>query len=267
VPTGGEPGKLAISDNGQTLYFSTNSGTQVGKMDLTSQTLGAQFTLGGNGTYTVSDLAVLPGSPSSVAVARSPDAGVAIYDNGIQRPVVTNQATINAIAFANSATSLYGADSEDSGFEFTAMSVNSSGVTITAAVDGIPMGRPLVFDNGVLYGGLGRAVDPATQNVVGSFPLIGGGYVVSDSAMNRVFFLTWNGGNQTTIQAFDRTNFTLVGSLAMTLTDSPFTVGSLVRWGSDGLAFRTSSQIIFARIPALWIERVGVKRRSQTTSQ
>jgi acyl dehydratase len=95
---GSEPGKLAISDNGQYLYVALDGAAAVRRFDIPSQTAGLQFALGSDaffGPYYAEDIAVLPGNPTAIAVSRknlgvSPrHAGVAIYDNGVKRPTET----------------------------------------------------------------------------------------------------------------------------------------------------------------------------------
>src|SRR5207249_1382365 len=92
---GSEPGKLAVSDNGQYLYVSLDGAAAVRRLDLASGTPGLQFSLGSSplndGLYYVDDVKVLPGNPSAVAVSRkstitSSYGTVAIYDDGIKRP-------------------------------------------------------------------------------------------------------------------------------------------------------------------------------------
>ena len=92
IPVGNEPFKLALSNNGQFLYVGLDGEAAVQRVDLTTQTTGAKFSLGSDsffGPYNVEDIEVLPGSPGSVAVSRKykgttpKHAGVAIYDNGV----------------------------------------------------------------------------------------------------------------------------------------------------------------------------------------
>src|SRR6185436_12056520 len=94
VFVGSEPNKLAISD-GQTIYVGIDGAAAVRRVDVASHTATTQFRLGsdgGTGTFwTAGDLAVVPGNPNAVAIARiqpglsPPGTGVAVYDNGVQR--------------------------------------------------------------------------------------------------------------------------------------------------------------------------------------
>ena len=113
VFVGSEPGKLALSDDGHTLYVSLDGAAAIRRFDLTTQTAGAQFSLveeNFDGPFFVKDLAVAPGNPDVVAVSRkvlniSPDfKGVAIYDHGVKRPLTTPVHTgSDFISFSSSA--------------------------------------------------------------------------------------------------------------------------------------------------------------------
>src|SRR5205807_3627817 len=132
VPMGSEPGKLAISDNSQYIYASLDGAAAVRRFDIASQTAGLQFTLGSDPTYGnffVDDMEVMPGQPTTVAVARkrqgfTPRAmGVAIYDNGAVRLNTTATLTANVIEFGSSANTLYGYVNESSPPPFNTMTI------------------------------------------------------------------------------------------------------------------------------------------------
>ena len=104
VFVGSEPNKLALSDNGTTLYTTLEGAFAVRQFNVQTQTPGAQFAFGQDsffGIYSISDLVVSPGNPNVVALARQfrglspPEAGVAVFDNGVQRPM-TRPVTVSA---------------------------------------------------------------------------------------------------------------------------------------------------------------------------
>jgi putative hemolysin len=250
---GSEPGKLAMSDNGQYLYVSLDGAAAVRRFDIASQTAGLQFSLGSHptfGSYYVEDIEVLPGNPEAVAVSRknlgvSPrHGGVAIYDNGVQRPNATARTTIsNAIEFSASASTLYGYNNETSLFGFGTMSVDESGVSVANVTQNLISGYrvDIEFDAGLIYATSGCVVDPEALTLAGTYGA--SGLVEPDSTTGRTFFLTGN-----TLLAFDQQTFAQVGSLDIEgVTGTP---SSLIRWGEDGLAFRTSSgQVFLVRTP------------------
>ena len=238
VLVGTEPNKLAISDNNQFIYVSLDGVGGVRRFDIASQTAQLQILLGVsqmNGPMLVADLEVLPGTPQSVAVSRrfpnlSPgDAGVAIFDDDVQRPTVTNVNVghANRIEPSGSASLLYGANMLDTGLQLWRLSVTPSGVSFANQIGGVQNDfGDIEFDGGLLYHTIGRVFDPEAGTTVGTYsgmnlsPFISAKSVVVDTANNRVYFLAGgavdpgNGGN-TRVYAFNKTTFALVDSFSL----------------------------------------------------
>ena len=83
---GSEPNKLALSDDGHSLYVTLDGAVAIRRFDALTNTPGLQFSPGIDsffGRYIVSDFAVAPGHPETIAVSRwfqglfPPEAGVA----------------------------------------------------------------------------------------------------------------------------------------------------------------------------------------------
>ena len=119
VFVGSEPKKLALSSDGNSLYVWMDGAAAIRKFDVPTKTPGLQFPLGQDnffGSYTLTDMAVAPGNANLLAVARSyrgvspPQAGVAVFDNRVQRPTTTPGHTIASdfLAFSASPSTLYG---------------------------------------------------------------------------------------------------------------------------------------------------------------
>src|SRR6185436_8210560 len=136
VFVGSEPSKIALSDDGQALYVGLNGSASVRRVDLATHTAGTQFRLGFDQfsgiPFMPGDLAVVPGDPNAVAVAKlntssTPGAGVAVYDNGVSRPnVATNPGDESTyLAFGATAATLYG--SQQFGGGLKKMSVDAGG--------------------------------------------------------------------------------------------------------------------------------------------
>ena len=87
---------------------------------------------------------------------------------------------------------------------------------------------------------LGGVVDPEAKKLVGTFNLAGGVFTV-DTALGRIFYLTGDGfssGNMV-LKAYDLNTFLPLGSVTVpNVTGSPT---RMVRWGANGLAFRTAN--------------------------
>ena len=235
---GSEPNKLAISDNGQTLYMNLDGANSVRRFDVPSQTPGLQFSTSSQPPI---DMEVVPGSPDSVALSRGISSGVAIYDNGVQRPNTGSGSfyAVGPIEFGSAPTTLYGYDSFSSGFELVKFTVDSSGLTPTTVTNNLLTGyiTGLKFANGLLYSGSGRVADPEARQLAGTFDGLGGpNSLVVDSANHRAFYIFSSGSNMV-LKAFDITTFLPLGSI--TLPGVSGNPGSLVRWGVNGLAFNT----------------------------
>ena len=232
---GSEPDKLALADDGQTLYVNLDGAQVVRRFDITTKTPGQQFSVN---AAKPADMKVVPGSPQALAVSRGiyADGTVAIYDNGVQRPNASNPAyRIGPIEFGTSAATLYGGSG---GSDFLKFNVNSSGVRTASLTQNFFVGATMKFANGRLYGSSGRVVDPETQTLLGTFNIfnVGGTTMLVDAALGRVFFLTSNSGNTSmTLTAYDSNTFLPLGSV--TLPGITGTPSGLVRWGANGLAF------------------------------
>ena len=172
VFVGSNPNKLARSDNGQYIYVGLDGAGAVRRFDLATQTAGLQFSVGSHpmfGPFTAQDIAVMPGSPGTVAIARqisggSPrNKGVAIFDEGVQRPNTTSifGPLEDSITFGGSGSVLYGYDNESSGFGFSRMTVSPDGVTINDSQQVFQgFGQRIVYQLGRVYGSFGQIIDP-----------------------------------------------------------------------------------------------------------
>jgi len=243
---GSEPNKLAISGDGTMLWVGFLGTPSVGKVDLTTQTLTPvtlYFPGGWGSNVYASSLAVVPGSPSSVAVAAG---GVGIYDDATER---TNSSNLSAtyLAFGANASTLYGFSSDLSLF-----TVDSTGIASAATLGSTnTYSYDLRYDNGRLYLTSGQILDGATGNLVGTFSQ--SGPVAPDSSLGRAFVLGSSVGfSPDQITAFDENTFVPIGSFPVAgLQTSGTSPTSLVRWGEDGVAFRVPQQIYILQSPVV----------------
>ena len=271
IPIGSEPGRLARSDDGQFLYAGLDGAAAVRRFGLTTQTPGLQWTLGygtdytGDGPYQAGDLQVQPGHPTVVAVVLTPQAsdvssssvGAAIYDAGVLRPnVISDHQSFSSdrFAFSDSGNRLYGTEPFAYPCPLARFNVDAAGIFYQDQTSSLLVGEPFdtKFASGRIYAGNGQVVDPESEQVVGTFPALaglslsypypGGVLVAPDLARHRVFFLRTGPEGQvpttvTRLLAFDADTYALVGSQIISgVTGLPT---SLIRWGADGLAFRT----------------------------
>ena len=164
VSTGTDPGKLALSDDGQFLYVGLDGQGSVARFTAATMMLGQTFLLGG---FVAGDIQVQPGNPLVVALTRTipgfsvPSQGVAIYDNGVQRPNTPNVGFVDILQFSQSASTLYGFDATSS--NFLRMSVGPLGYSLIDAFMGLipSFTKSMVFDAGLIYTSSGLIVNPA----------------------------------------------------------------------------------------------------------
>ena len=254
VYIGSEPGPLAISDDGQFLYVGLNGAAAIRRYDIATATAGLQFSLGAHyfhGPRYAEDIEVLPGDPNAVAASLkylgvSPrHAGVGIFDDGVMRPDMTQTHTgSNRIEFSESSSLLFGYNNETTEFAFRHVEVTADGATETLKQNDLisGFGVDIAFEQGIVYATTGAAVDPYTQTLLETFDVGPYSYsrapVAADADLGKVFFV-----NSTSLDTFDMSTFLPVDSFPIEGISGE--TGSLIRWGPDGLAFRTSNAQIF----------------------
>ena len=247
IPVGPNPSKLARSDDNQFLYASLTGTNAIRQVNLTTQTAGSLIVLGSDPTYSARDIAVLPGNPSAIAVARYAGGhsnGVAIYDGTTMRPVAVNSIYVaSVIENGSSAAELFGYNGETSSFGFERFLVSGSGVTLVDSAGGLisGFGMDIKYDKGLIYATSGAVVDPNSKKVLGTLPEYGCP-VCPDSARHRVYYLEPN-DTKATIKAYDIDTLSLVTTLSVNGANGGAT--SLIRCAGNKIAFRTvNNQIV-----------------------
>jgi len=164
-----------------------------------------------------------------------------VYDDGVARPAVVGRFAPNdEIRFSATASRLYGIETKSSGASVSRMSVDASGVHAVDSTRGASPGGAARFDRGLLFGVGGGALDPETLSMRGAFPMGDRVFQVSmipDTVSSRVYFLV-NRGIWKLI-AYDRNTFAPLGMADIPALAHDAYAFDLVRWGSNGVAFRT----------------------------
>ncbi|HEX8352109.1 MAG TPA: Calx-beta domain-containing protein, partial [Pyrinomonadaceae bacterium] len=229
------------------------------RFDVASKTAGLQFSLGSasfGGAYLARDLAVVPGQPNAVAVVRRSGSGsdstVAVYDEGVLRPTTSGfGGQVSAVEFSASPSVLYGYYGDSTEFAFRRLAVAACGVVAVGSAQNLfsGFGGDFKVDNGVAYSSGGRALDPEALSLLGTFSLTAPNsflsttpLVASDARAGRVYYLLNENGF--VLRVFDNKTFLKVGDLRLPSSVTG-TASSLVRWGADGLAFRTSGGQVY----------------------
>jgi hypothetical protein len=261
---GSNPDKLALSTDGTQLFVGLDGAGAVAQISLSSGKVVNQFTLtwaanSSSAVYTAAALAAVPGEPNSVAVAIANE-GVEICDSGVARASTSSTSTYfydaTALAFASSASTLYAVAGED----VYQMTVGSTGITATTTLyTGTYYNGSLQYDSGSLYLSSGAVLNATNGALVGTFYATASnaaaGPVVSDSTLGLAFvaYAPEITGSPSVL-AFNETTFDPTGSI--TVNDSnegsyPYTFDKILRWGQNGLALNTPSQIYIFESPVV----------------
>jgi hypothetical protein len=250
IAVGAEPGRLALSDDGQYVYIGINGGKSIAKFHLPSRAVQQTFDLG---NYGLLDMVVLGGSPQSLAIARfelqsGAPGGIAIYDNGVPRalttpgwtqtlddiPTILERGTSNATIYAFGKGNVF------------LVSVTSSGASIGSMRQVNFDGRDMVHEGGLLYFPSGEVYSPITSTLVRTYPVSPLNNVLNKvlpySTLNRVFFAQSFSAYEWL--SFDQTSLAPTGSVNI------FGIGTgaplrFIRWGSNGLALSTDAGQLF----------------------
>ncbi|MBI5067177.1 MAG: IPT/TIG domain-containing protein [Deltaproteobacteria bacterium] len=253
VDGGSEPGPLALSDDGQFLYVGHGGSSDVTRFTLPGLVADLSIPLGRDasaGPYLATGLSAAPGAPDTVAVALTAGyaTATAVFDGATAR--AGRAAGSAALCWGADAGTLYAAGPYSG--DLSAYPVSASGLgTATLYRSAFATGAQLQFDagTGLLYAADGRAVDPATGGLDGTYAVGYSAYsaaMVPDSSLGTAFFAYaqdyagWLG-----LHPFDLARY-----VPGTPTALPYVAGPalrLVRFGPDGLALLTSTRLVLLR--------------------
>lgn len=269
VFVGGEPNLLSVSTNSEYLYVGLNGASNVLQLALPGLTTVRTISLGSDpslGPYFALDLQAAPGVDGTFAVVRetpgyepAESGGVVIYDNGTARGSVLcgwgqgcsgSLDILDSIQWNSDASQMFASNYESTGFDFYTIPVTSAGFgTPVDYPDDVPV-SPEFFHSGdytlihydaatkLIYDDDGRVIDPSNGTVVGSFNASGA--MVPDGELGLAYFLGHvSGTDGLTLESFNINTFTPVSTL--NIPSAAGTPSHLIRWGTQGLAFTTSS--------------------------
>ena len=159
---------------------------------------------------------------------------------------------ITVIEFSQTASTLYGYATDTSPATFSTMAVTPSGVTVVSQTrtPSSVLTNDIVFDNGLIYTSAGYVINPTTAAIQGQFIGLPFNMIVRpDSSVGRVFFANGPafGGGAPSLWAYDISSLQLIATTALGTIDiiGLQDLSSLIRWGTNGLAFRASGGQVF----------------------
>lgn len=256
VHVGNQPETLAISDDGSKLWVGLAESHEITGVDLPSLQVGPVFPvpLGAAEGGEAEEIEVLPGATGTIAVSVDRRGGpryggVYIFDDGIVRPQDAYGFTgANTFDVDETGEWIYGYDNETSAFDFHTLAVDAAGVRPVSAVRGLISGfyHRVRYGGGRIYATSGEVVDAREALSLGNtgFP---GEAIAVDVELGRVFVLA-----EDVIVVLDLNTWEPLGYLSFTRAASLFFLHRrqrLIRWGTDGLAFRDAQRIYAIRTP------------------
>lgn len=243
IPTRGTPTMLAVSGDGQFLYYAASLDSAMHRVALATATVDLTIPM-----YNTSQCfprvpfgVVSPGSPHTLVVEqycfpglRFGFSGVMVYDDSIARPKFAsdpNSTALGPLAFGASATAL---NAFYAGAVYD-ISIDASGATSSAPhyINGTPSDFEIAYLNGIVYSTTGPLYNPVTHGLVARstwFPSTV--YSIAPGRDGKTLYAITD---RLTLDALDVSQGTFVGNVAVPGPDAPRQ--QLVRWGTDGVAF------------------------------
>ena len=261
IRVGAEPNKLAVTDDGKFLWVALDGAAAVRKVDLTTGAVGPQFGFGGNGGIyqspaTVTAMIALPGSDNSVVVSTNGEysQAIGIYDNGVFRGTPStayNFSAYTALQADGSRNEIYAAV----GSTYAVYTYSASGLTQqTTASNGTYTNYPpadLQITGSRAYTDVGKVYDSESGALLGTFyqsgAIAASGATTADPTLGKAFVLDSDTqyGSTDQIQIFNLSDFNPTSSsvIPITVAQTSSSISNMVRWGTNGLAFRASDGI------------------------
>jgi hypothetical protein len=247
---GSGPTYSAVSDDGHFLYVSLEGSNSIQRMTLPDLGADIEIPMGSypEGPLYAGEILSIPGAPDSIAVLRNAAQNLTVtydlvvFDDAVQRPEFVNfvgQFATGSIQFGATPDVIYGGDGTISKFN-----LDANGVTLESFFEMGAGNSParIRFDNGVLYTDRGLAIDPVSENLLGTFAMENGEFglaVVPASDLNRVFFLV-NTRYSYVVRSYDLTTFEAIAEVPLYGVTFPVNQQlRMIRWGEAGLAFPT----------------------------
>lgn len=239
VFVGSNPGKLAASHDGQSLYVVLDGSATVEKLTLPGLTPVTSFAVPQG--QSVTRIQVCPTNSDMVVLRRSPAGMTSLHLAGVEMP--NELSAQDLFAFLDTTGQLFGCDSYHSNVKLYKLDTSGNGLALLAGQPGKQsLSSNLVASGGLLFYNGGMVVNPATGRVVDIIAVPYPALVAPDSNCARVFYVvttnfTWS------VHAFDIAQGIDVGAVPLpALASAP---QKFFRWGPQGLAFyNNSSQIV-----------------------
>ncbi len=266
LPVASGPRALAVSEDGSELYVASAGVLQ--RFNLKTLTLEKTFNLPVDsmwGQTYVQEMHVVPGSPQSIVVelfanVDPAEDGMALYNDSGLVNWIPGQSLVNggnSIFWPDSftfttASNLYAIGQYGESFFYTLQN-STNGLTLTGGGNptaSAPMvsGHLVRSDGTLLYTNTGQVWDPSSQKLLGTYlaadgnPLFDAAGIIPEPSSGHTYALDgaslYDDYQAVSIDVYDQASYALLGTVPFTSIYPPDAT-DLVRWGSNGFAFRT----------------------------
>jgi hypothetical protein len=256
VVVGSNPKRLAIAHDASVLYVALDGAGAIRPIDLGTFTAGPAFPVGlyrSDKILYANDIEVMPGHPGTIAVTllvhgdwtgEGPIAEAMIFDQGVPRALSTWSG--NMIEFTAPDT-LYGVG--DGGYArigVIRLVVTDSGAVQDQSVSDLVGldGGDFDYVNGSFFTAGGGVID--VPQITARGPLALYGNVGGDPSTGRVFYMA-----DTTLSVIDGSTLQLIGTEVVhgmpPIGQTLYAPRPLIRWGIDGVAYRTYGRLVIFR--------------------
>ncbi|HET7810332.1 MAG TPA: hypothetical protein VFL16_07125 [Steroidobacteraceae bacterium] len=263
---GSAPFRMALTTDNQYLYVGLSTGGTVHRLSLPTLQSNLSFTLengSSNQPYYAMQIAPLPGNARAVAIVQGESSaptkgvgGVAIYDDTTRRTnVFRAQHVVDAIAWSQDGTTLYGTNVESTSFDFYKIAVGPDGASLSFKTS-LGFNQSAIYlnlVNDLLYANGGEVMDPEQVKPVGMYHGPNGLLVAPDATHPIVFRLFPDYGssdpdNNYIIQSYSRDRFTPIASIRVSGIDADVNgfPTAFIRTGDRSLAFATARGALFS---------------------
>lgn len=267
ITVSSDPRTLAVSDDGSELYVASAGVLQ--RINLKTQAIEKTFDLPVDpewGQTYVHEMHVVPGSPKSVVVVLFANVdpaedGAALYNDSGLVNWIPGQAAVNgantlfwldSFTFTSSPSTMYGLPEAVGDTFFMEIPVSPSGISRPQNGNGgetsQQTGSIVRSDGRLLYTNAGQVWNPSTKKLLGTYleadgtQLFYAPTVLPDAADGRTYFLDfasqYSQYQALSIDVYNQADYSLVGTVPFTSIYPP-DGADLVRWGSNGFAFRS----------------------------
>jgi hypothetical protein len=255
IPVGKDPEFIAASDDGSYLYVANRGDESVQRINLKTGAVDRTFPFTPNiycPTCTILDptaLATVPGAPQEVLLAQGSiltlynDAGLVNYIP--DSSCCFADPSFYSIALSGDPLTIYGLPFSYLGDYFQTVNLTSSGLQYTrpsgpGSGPDNQAGATVISDGKLLYTNSGQVWDPRTKTKIGSFklsPFLP--QIALDSSLGEFYAVgqqSYGENIAIVLSAYNSQSYALTGTVAFPQTYWP-NQSSLMRWGTDGLAF------------------------------